>query len=579
MKVATAPASPAVQKAATRILRAFDDYNAAFADISRRGRRRFEAGDRAGMQADAMERVQLYDDSIRECLALLETELGSRILSRTFWKALRNHYRELIEELPDSELCKTFFNSSSRRLFRTRGVDGAVEFRALEVEPSTRSSEPPAIHHFAIPDSSQNELHRLWDRVLASLPFRLAWGDRPGDVDRLARRLGRVLEDDDKGWPVAMEFMDTVFYRDGRAWLVGRLFTEKDYRPCVVVLNRHADGIRAEALLIDRRSLSIAFGYTHNYFLADLPRVSDATLFLRTLLPHKPLDELYTVLGRIKQGKTERYRHFFRHLNAHADEKLELAEGTPGLVMVVFTLPSYPLVFKVVRDRFGPEKPFKREQVFKQYQMVFRHERGGRLVDAQPFRELRFPLRQMSEALLKELQSDCQQSIRIDGDSLIVNHCYAERRVRPLNLYLREAGPQEQAAVLSDYGQALEDLSCADIFPGDLLLKNFGVTGTGRVIFYDYDELRLLRHCHFRRIPPARSEEELMSAEPGFAVNPGDVFPERFPDFMGLSTEQLDVIRLHHAHIFDAAWWRDQREKVMAGGVDHPPYPLGCRLV
>jgi hypothetical protein len=72
-------------------------------------------------------------------------------------------------------------------------------------------------------------------------------------------------------------------------------------------------------------------------------------------------------------------------------------------------------------------------------------------------------------------------------------------------LFLREADPAAAESAIIDYGNALRDLAASNVFPGDLLLKNFGVTSHGRVIFYDYDELCLVSDCVFRDLPAGRA--------------------------------------------------------------------------
>jgi isocitrate dehydrogenase kinase/phosphatase len=279
------------------------------------------------------------------------------------------------------------------------------------------------------------------------------------------------------------------------------------------------------------------------------------------------------VLGRAKQGKTERYRHFFRHLGAHRDEQFVHADGERGMVMAVFTLPSYPLVFKLIRDKFAFPKESVRAEVMQKYTLVFRHDRCGRLVDAQEFRFLRFPKHQFAPALLDELLTSCSETVSIDGDDLIVTHCYVERRIRPLNLYVREAEPDAAIRAVVDYGQAIRDLASSNLFPGDLLFKNFGVTSTGRAIFYDYDELCLVSDCRFRELPEDDDRGE------SFYVGPFDVFPEQFPRFLGMDPAQRAALLEAHGEIFSVRWWRELQERLARGVVaDLPPYPQQLRV-
>ncbi len=563
------------EKVSRLIVDAFDDYNARFSDVTRRARRRFEARDRVGMHSDAVERIGLYDQAIHETFSRLEQLLDERLFSYRLWTHIRSVYGKEIESLLDAELYKTFFNTLTRRLFKTEGVDPAIEFVALDIEPTDRITHPVRRLHYSFLGDRVDAFRRL----LQSLPFTANFADLQADARALSTRIQEDLHERGDSVPVAIELMETIFYRGGRAWLVGRIFGEHHYLPCVIALVNRSHGLVVDAVLTRHRHISVVFGYTHSYFHADLPTVGDAVVFLRTLLPHKPLDELYTVLGRVKQGKTERYRHFFRHLAESGAEKLEHAPGTAGMVMLVFTLPSYPLVFKVMRDDFGPAKPFGREHVQERYRMVFRHERGGRLIDAQEYRALRFPLEQVSETLLTDLLEQCGRTVSEDGRWLTVHHCYVERRVRPLDLFVAENSLPVLQEVVLDYGQAIKDLARSDIFPGDLLLKNFGVTRTVRVIFYDYDELRRVSECCFRPIPPPRSEVEELSAEPCYTVNPGDVFPEQFPAFMGLGPELMGLLRTQHPELFDYRWWQQLQQGIRRGELsDVPPYPESVRL-
>ena len=370
-----------------------------------------------------------------------------------------------------------------------------------------------------------------------------------------------------------------MFYRERRAYLVGRVFGEHRFSPCVIVLVNDGQGLRADAVLTRRRDVAHLFGVSRSYFQANLATVGDAVVFLRSLLPGKPVDEIYTVLGRAKQGKTERYRAFFGHFLEHPQEQLVHAEGTPGMVMAVFTLPSYPLVFKLIRDRFAWPKAMSRQQVEDKYALVFNLDRVGRLLDAQPYRHLRFPATRFAPALLQELLQHCAQGVRLDGEEVEIALCYVQRRFRPLNLYLREQGPEGVRAAVLDYAQAITDMARNNIFPGDMLPKNFGVSRHGRAVFYDYDELCLVTECVFRDWPAPRNAEEAMADEPWFHVGPRDVFPERFGPFMGLPAPELAAVREHFGHLFQPAWWRALQDRFAAGEhPDTPPYASGNRL-
>ncbi|RDZ26527.1 bifunctional isocitrate dehydrogenase kinase/phosphatase [Lysobacter silvisoli] len=569
-------AAPTADAVAAQIRDAFADYHARFAAITRRAKRRFETCDWSGAREDAVERIALYDRCVAECSQALEARLGEAAHERALWTAIRAGYEQAIDPLLDRELYKTFFNTLTRRFFKTRGVDAAVEFVALDIEPTDAITHPVARHSYAV---SGDRLTETLMRVLDDYPFAVPYAHRT----RCAAGIAVRLQDDLHHWgpnPVrAIELLDTVFYRERRAYLVGRVFGERAFSPCVIALVNDGGALRVDAVLTLRADVVQLFSYSRSYFHADLATVGDAVVFLRTLLPGKPIDELYTVLGRAKQGKTERYRTFFRQFAAQSGEPLVRADGERGMVMAVFTLPSYPLVFKLIRDRFAYPKEIARGEVEAKYALVFHHDRVGRLVDAQPFRFLRFPRARFAPELLQELLDTCAGSITQDGDDLVLHLCYVERRLRPLNLYLREQPMETARAAAIDYGQAIKDLALANIFPGDLLLKNFGVSRHGRAVFYDYDELCLVTDCRFRDLPPARNHEEEMEAGAWFYAAGNDVFPEQFPRFLGLSPPLLGALLHAHPEIFQVQWWQRVQAAIREGRyTDVAPYPVDRRL-
>jgi len=561
--------------AAAQLRDGFADYHARFRAITQRAQRRFEARDWDGAQGDAVERIELYDRCIGEMAARLEAGVGAALSERATWTMLREAYAAAIASLLDQELYKTWFNTLARRFFRIRGVDAEVEFIALDIEPTDRITHAVARHSYAV----WGNLARVCQKLLDDYPFAAPYAHAGLCAARIAEALSRRLA----AWgpdPVrALELLETVFYRERRAYLVGRVFGVERIAPLVIALTHEPGGIRADAVLTERESVAQVFSYTRSYFQADLATVGDAVVFLRTLLPHKPIDELYTVLGRAKQGKTERYRHFVRHLAADPDEAFVHAAGERGMVMAVFTLPSYPLVFKLIRDRFAYPKEVVREEVMAKYRLVFHHDRVGRLIDAQEFRFLRFPRQRFSPALLDEVLGECSLSAYLDGNDVVIAHCYVERRLRPLNLYLREVDAEAARRAVLDYGQAIRDLARSNIFPGDMLLKNFGVTGHRRAIFYDYDELCLVTDCHFRALPEHSDEYDSAARDDLFYVGPHDVFPEQFPQFLGLTRELREALTAAHGELFDVRWWLELQEELRGGRVaDLSPYPEDSRL-
>src|ERR1700675_3406677 len=536
---------------AVSIAEHFRLYNEEFGRITRRAARNFLAQDWHTAQLDAVERIELYEQRVARCVALVGSQLPAQRTDVALWAEIKRAYEALVARRPDGDFYNTFFNSVTRDLFAAVGVNREVEFCATSVG---RASGSVPIRVYRVGGSLPTAVRE----VLADLPFGAAIGDTDSAVHRVSAEIGRYFQlGRHSGAPESIELIEPVFYRGTQAFAVGRLIGDGAITPLVIAFTNSAQGVQVEAVMLSRADVGSLFGYARSYFHVDLPVVSAAITLLRSFMPRKSVDELYTVLGRAKQGKTERYFALQRHLSTSIDSFVH-APGERGLVMIVFTLPSHDLVFKVIRDHFGAPKTCTRADVMERYQFVFRHDRAGRLVDAQEFKRLRLPRARFMPALADELLRDASLSCRIEGEDLIVEHCYIERRLRPLTLFLREAEPAAAEAAIVDYGNALRDLALCNVFPGDLLLKNFGVTSHRRVIFYDYDELCLVTDCVFRDLPEPTCEEEETSAEPWFHCGPRDVFPEQWLPFLAIPPALRDVFLKHHADLLTAAWWRSQ---------------------
>jgi isocitrate dehydrogenase kinase/phosphatase len=500
-------------------------------------------------QLDAVARIELYEVRVARAVAATAAQLQSKHRDVALWSDVKRAYEIIVARRPDSDFYRTFFNSVTRDLFGTVGVNPEVEFCATSVG---RASGAVPIRVYRVGGTLPTAVRE----VLSDLPFGAAIDDPDAAVHRISAEIGRYFQTGRGGHPESIELIEPLFYRGMRAFVVGRLIGDGSITPLVISFTNSSKGVRVDAVLLTLADVGSLFGYSRSYFHVDLPVVSAAITLLRSFLPRKSIDELYTVLGRAKQGKTERYFALQRHLDKSIDSFVR-APGERGLVMIVFTLPSHDLVFKVIRDQFGAPKTSTREDVIERYQFVFRHDRAGRLVDAQEFKRLRLPRARFMPALTNELLSEASDSCRIEGEDLIIEHCYIERRLRPLNLFLREADPAAAESAIIDYGNSLRDLAASNVFPGDLLLKNFGVTNHGRVIFYDYDEICLLSDCVFRDLPKPSREDEEFSGEPWYYCGPHDVFPEQWLPFLSIPAALTPVFMQHHAELLTAAWWRN----------------------
>lgn len=539
----------------------FAQYNRQFQRITDRARRRFEQRDWKGQIQDIGERVELYDKWVLKIHRGLRKSLGAATEDRTYWRQVRDFFGSRLENVPDAGFMKTFFNSISRRAFGTIGTDADLEFIQ---PPPEEGLESLAKRRYPCWEDIEDPLRK----VLRDFRVRIPYLDIDRDVKWMAHKvrehaLARGIDVDAIH---RFEFIDSHFFQGARAYLVGRVLHGDRRYPIVVALENTGEGIRVDAVLSTEREVSNVFSYTRSYYFADPTSVIAAVHFLHSILPRKPIDELYTVLGRLRQGKTERFRVFSRHLE-QTDDRFVHADGDKGLVMHVFTLRSFNLVFKVIRDQFGYPKNTTREEVMDKYRLVSRHDHAGRLIDTQEFRNLKLPVDRFDPGLLDELLEGAAESVHRDGNDLVLNPVYIERRVRPLNLYVREALPEEARGAIIDYGTAIKDLAETNIFPGDLLLKNFGVTTSGRVVFYDYDEVALVTECRFRELPELDDDDGLMDHGSLMYVDRNDIFPEEFIKFLAMNADLRQTFLEVHGDLLTPGYWRNVKNRRLRGEI------------
>jgi isocitrate dehydrogenase kinase/phosphatase len=570
---------------AETVHRAFLDYDEYFHAITLRARERFLARNWGKSYADAAERLHLYGHEMEVLTKQIKEIMGLRLRERAVWTAMKAVYSSLIAPSGKREIAESFFNSLTRRVFATEGVDQAIEFVDTDFDqsPTTVPIDTRRVYSGA----------SICELLIASLTDPAAgfpeehWRALDTTARHAAERLQAVFRTSTGGAPanrnLRLEMIGNVFYRGRGAYLVGRAFRDQDDQNPVAIalcLRHEAEAeLDLDALLIGETDLAILFSFTRAYFRVDTACPYELVRSLRELMPRKRLIDLYNAIGYHRHGKTEFYRDFVRHLRTSSD-RFVTAEGARGMVMFVFTLPSYDVVFKLIKDHFDYPKENTRADVMRSYRLVFEHDRAGRLVEAHEFEHLRIARDRFDPALLADLLRDASSMVRLESDDVVIAHAYVERRIRPLNLFLFEADEAAVAAAGRDYGQSIKDLAASNIFPGDLLTKNFGVTRHGRVVFYDYDELCFLTDCNFRDLPQPSTHEEEMAAEPWFSVRENDIFPEEFLQFLRFPDQAHASLLEQHADLFTPSFWRRMQEKLRAGEIPEVfPYNAERRLM
>ncbi|MCB9596340.1 MAG: bifunctional isocitrate dehydrogenase kinase/phosphatase [Sandaracinaceae bacterium] len=559
---------------ASAILEAFSQHREGFLATTRRAHESFAKKDWARLKSDQVARLRLYRSAVDTAEMRIRVLLGERCRDRLVWVSAKAVYSALIGMREDWDVAETFFNGVTRRIFDTVGVDPLIEFVASDFDGPPVEVAADSYKRFAGGSPRQLVL-----RCLEGFDLGVRWARPIEDTRLIAKRLKDRTAAMARGVLVALEVLEQPFYRGTGAYLVGRAVLPGGAVFPVIFAIRHCPGgIYVDALLDTEDDASMLFGFTRSYFQVETPCPYEVMRFLRSLIPKKRIAEIYIAIGEPKQGKTELYRAVMDHIGETADT-FGYAPGVPGLVMVVFTMPGLDVVLKVIRDKFPPEKQTTPELVRDRYRWVYDHDRAGRLVDAQEFEHLAFPRDRFEPALLEELLGDCGETVRVDGDRVIVDLAYVTRQVTPLNIYVRTEPQPKAEAALAEWGEAIRDLARENIFPGDLLLKNFGVTRHGRVALYDYDELAPMTEVAFRDLPETDDDEDEMRAEPWYSVGPYDVFPQEFPRFLGLPGRLRPSVLESCADIFDAGWWREVQAGIVAGDIaEQPPYDAARKL-
>jgi isocitrate dehydrogenase kinase/phosphatase len=401
--------------------------------------------------------------------------------------------------------------------------------------------------------------------ILSNYSFGLAWHNLDADVGNILRSLAEARKEITTAEDLCVDIVRCPFFRNKGAYLVGRITAREHSWPLALPILRTQDGrLYVDTLICDEDELSVMFSFTRSYFMVDVKHPSALVGFLQELLPNKKRSELYASIGLHKHGKTEFYRGFLDHLDVSDDEFI-IAPGIKGMVMAVFTLPSYETVFKVIKDRFAPQKNISHAEVKAKYHVVKTHDRAGRMADTQEFENFRFPKDRFSKGLLDELLEVCPSALQVLPDTVIIKHLYTERRMTPLNMYIADCSDDDLVNALDEYGNAIQQLAAANIFPGDLLLKNFGVTRHGRVVFYDYDEISYMTDMSFRAIPEPRTPEEEMSSEPWYSIGANDVFPEEFRKFLFGRRHIKEIFSKMHGNLFDPTFWQGIQRDIQDG--------------
>ncbi|HAL39154.1 MAG TPA: bifunctional isocitrate dehydrogenase kinase/phosphatase [Polaromonas sp.] len=574
----------------------FNRHYQLFRTESARAKHRFETADWHGQQRAQRERIEFYDLRVREASTRLEREFKAGEQSMDVWHQVKLHYIGLLVDHHQPELAETFFNSvTTKILHRSYFHNDFIFVRPAISTEYIENDEPTARPTYRAYYPTHESMPQTIVRLVRDFNLRLEFEDLERDAAYVLQAMNEQLGEVKLRANFQIQVLSGLFFRNKGAYVVGKVINGFSELPFALpVLHGPSGKLVIDAALFGEDDLLILFSFARAYFMVDMGIPSAYVQFLRSMMPRMPRAEIYNALGLAKQGKTLFYRDFLHHLR-HSTDKFRIAPGIKGMVMLVFDLPSFPYVFKVIKDYFPPQKETTREQIKGKYLLVKQHDRVGRMADTQEYSEVAFPRDRFDDELIAEIEKFAPSQLEIsdrDGDGkmeVIIKHVYIERRMIPMNIYLQEAfdvGVTEPAAkdqierAVVEYGNAIKDLVAANIFPGDMLWKNFGITRHGKVVFYDYDEIEYITDCKFRRVPTPRNEEEEMNGEVWYSVGPKDIFPETFGPFLLGNDAVREVFMKHHADLLDAAFWQSHQARIQDGHVyDVFPYERSKRFV
>ncbi|RZT38561.1 bifunctional isocitrate dehydrogenase kinase/phosphatase [Cupriavidus agavae] len=559
---------------ARTMLDGFDKHHRLFREVSVAAKARFEAGDWHGLQQLQRDRIAFYNERVQESVALLQEQYDAGHIDDAIWQQIKLHYIGLLTNHHQPELAETFFNSVCTRILHRSYFNNDFIFvrPAISTEYIENEESPVRPTYRAYYPGSREGMAACFERIVRNFELDLPFEDLPRDVGYLLKAIAEHAGDFRIAPNFQVHTLSSLFFRNKSAFIIGRILNGDQTWPMVIPVIHGASGrLVLDTVLLRAEQLLLLFSFAHAYFMVDMEIPSAYVTFLRDLLPRKSRAEIYTSLGLQKQGKNLFYRDFLHHLQ-HSSDRFISAPGIKGLVMLVFTLPSFPYVFKVIRDAFPAPKETTRALVESKYQLVKRHDRVGRMADTLEYSDVAFPLARFDEALVRELEQHAPSMVEYqrakDGsEEIVVRHLYIERRMTPLNIWLQEGSDEQVDHGVREFGDAVKELIAANIFPGDMLYKNFGVTRHGRVVFYDYDEIEYLTDCNIRRVPAPRNEEEEMSGDVWYTVGPHDIFPETYRTFLLGDPRVRAAFLRHHPDFFDAAMWQHYKDRLQAGHV------------
>ncbi|MBB1402096.1 bifunctional isocitrate dehydrogenase kinase/phosphatase [Pseudoalteromonas sp. SG45-1] len=571
-------------KLARSVFAGFEAMFSQFLNITLGAQSRFEQRQYHSVQSAMRERLQVYEREVKNVSEAVRVIAYAELTCPQTWQLAKNIYGDMVENHENKPIAHTFFNST----FGAIWDDKKIRTVHLFVLKAKYRSEPRSYESLVSRVSLHNGFNNAVKTLITNQVFRVPFSHLELDVATLQSTLMQGAKQQCKqvyelinlndGY---IEYANSLFFRNKACYLIGRCIAKNgDNMPFAIAILNTDEGLKLDAVMMGADQLSLLFGFARTYFMVDTDKPARYVDYLSVLMPHKQRFELFNAIGFIKHAKTEFYRYKVDTTkNSPANFKYVKAPGTPGMVMLVFTIEGLDYVYKVIKDKFSAPKTATKAQVIDKYNFVKQADRVGRLVDTHEFRYLAFDLSRFSDELLEQMKNQIGSSMVISGKALILKHVYVERKMTPLNLYINQCDNKTLESVMHDYGKAIKELAGANIFPGDMLMKNFGVTRWGRVVFYDFDEICPLTDCNFREVPQTQNALEELSSNSYFDIAENDIFPSQFKVFFSANEVAFNYFNNEHSNLFLATFWQDCQQQVHNGYLpDVYPYKQSWRF-
>ena len=350
----------------------FNRHYRLFRTESARAKHRFETGDWHGQQRAQRERIEFYDLRVRECSKRLEREFKAGKQPMDEWQQIKLHYIGLLVDHHQPELAETFFNSvTTKILHRSYFQNDFIFVRPAVSTEYIENGEPDTRPTYRAYYPTRDTLHGELMRMVGDFDLRVPFADLTRDCIWVQQALQERLGDAKLRANFQIQVLTGLFFRNKGCYIVGKMingFNEFPFSLPVLYTKNPRDGsvyipqLVIDAVLLSEDDLLLLFSFARAYFMVDMEIPSAYVQYLRSMMPRKPRNEIYNALGLAKQGKTLFYRDFLHHLR-HSSDKFRIAPGIKGMVMLVFDLPSFPYVFKVIKDYYPPQKDTTRQHI------------------------------------------------------------------------------------------------------------------------------------------------------------------------------------------------------------------------